>query len=85
MGNGRCRTLIIHGFLNITSFSDPPASFGFTVGFATFFSQSVSLLGTSSSFPLCYKTTSATAIALPPVATPTKQKTLLAIFTFYLQ
>jgi len=80
-----CGTLIIHGFLNTSSFSDSPASFGFPVGFTAVFSLPVSLLSTSPRFQLCYKTTLATAIALPSVATPAKQKTLVAVFTINVQ
>ncbi len=80
-----CGRYIIHGFLNISTYSDSPAFFGFTVGFATFFRLSVSPLGPPPSFPLCNKTASTTAISLPPVATPTKQKALLTVFTLYLQ
>jgi len=85
MGNRGCGTLIIHGFLNTLRFSDSPASFRFPVCFTTFFSLSVSLLSTSPGFQLCYKTTFATAITLPSVATPAKQKILVAVVTINVQ
>lgn len=85
MGYMRCGTLIIHGFLNTSSFSNSPASFRFPVGFTAVLSLPVLLLSMSLGFSLCYKPAFTTTIALPPVATPAKQKILVTVFTINVQ
>jgi hypothetical protein len=85
MADRGCGTLISHGFLNTSNFSDSPASFRFPMGFAAIFSLPVSLLRTSPGFQLCYQTTFTTAIALSSVTRPAKQKTLAAVFTINVQ